>query len=78
MLIHVTDATTNKEFNDKFFQDLSFNLSKVLFIFSFNDKNKIDPILLDRMEIVKVDAYTIEDKINVTNQFLLKELQHDT
>jgi len=78
VLIHVTDSTTNKEFNDKFFQDLSFDLSKVLFVFSFNDKNKIDPILLDRMEIVKVDAYTIEDKINVTNQFLLKELQIDT
>ena len=77
VLIHVIDSTTNAEFNDKFFQDISFPISKVLFMFSFNDKTKIDPILLDRMEIIKVDAYTVEDKINIVNKFLIRELKED-
>ena len=63
VLIHVTDQTTNTEFNDKFFQDIAFPLNKALFVFSFNDESKIDPILLDRMEIIKVKAYTLDDKI---------------
>lgn len=77
VLIHITDATTNSQFNDKFFQDITFPLNKVLFIFSFNNKEKIDPILLDRMEIIRVEAYSIEDKIKIVNDYLLKEIQVD-
>lgn len=77
VLIHVIDPTTNAEFNDKFFQDICFPINKTLFMFSFNDKSKIDPILLDRMEIIKVDAYTPEDKINIVNKFILKDLKED-
>jgi ATP-dependent Lon protease len=77
VLIHVIDSTTNAEFNDKFFQDICFPINKVLFMFSFNDRSKIDPILLDRMEIIKVDAYTPEDKVNIVNKFIMKELKED-
>lgn len=78
VLIHVTDSTTNSQFNDKFFQDISFPLNKVLFVFSFNNKEKIDPILLDRMEIIKVDPYSTEDKLNIVNKYLIKEIKADT
>lgn len=77
VLIHVTDSTTNSQFNDKFFQDISFPLNKVLFVFSFNNKEKIDPILLDRMEIIKVDPYSTEDKLNIVNKYLIKEIKED-
>lgn len=77
VLIHVTDQTTNTEFNDKFFQDIAFPLNKALFVFSFNDKNKVDPILLDRMEIINVKAYTVDDKIKIVNDYLLKEVKDD-
>ena len=77
VLIHVTDSTTNSQFNDKFFQDISFPLNKVLFVFSFNNKEKIDPILLDRMEIIKVDPYSTEDKLNIVNKYLIKEIKND-
>lgn len=77
VLIHVTDATTNAQFNDKFFQDVQFPLNKVLFVFSFNNKEKIDPILLDRMEVIKVDPYSIEDKLNIVNKYLIKEIKAD-
>lgn len=77
VLIHVTDQTTNTEFNDKFFQDIAFPLNKALFVFSFNDEKKVDPILLDRMEIIKVKAYTVDDKISIVNDYLLKEVKDD-
>jgi endopeptidase La len=77
VLIHATDQTTNSEFNDNFFQDVSFPLNKVLFVFSFNDKKKIDPILLDRMEIIEVREYSIEDKIEIVKNYLIKEFKKD-
>ena len=77
VLIHVTDSTSNSQFNDKFFQEVTFPLNKVLFVFSFNNKDKIDPILLDRMEIIKVDPYSVEDKLNIVNKHLLKEIKID-
>lgn len=77
ILIHVTDPNSNSEFNDKFFQDVRFPINKVLFVFSFNDKKKVEKILLDRMEIIKVGAYTLEDKVNISKNFLMKELITD-
>jgi endopeptidase La len=76
-LIHVIDQTSNSEFTDKFFQEIKFPINKVLFIFSFNDKDKIDRILLDRMEIINVGSYSVDDKINIINNFLIKELKDD-
>src|SRR5690606_24478919 len=52
VLIHATDPNTNIQFSDKFFQDIAFPLNKCIFVFSFNDASKIDPILKDRMEII--------------------------
>lgn len=77
VLIHVTDVTTNSQFNDKFFQDVTFPLNKALFVFSFNNKEKIDPILLDRMEIIKVDSYSVEDKIQIVNKHLIPDAKKD-
>jgi endopeptidase La len=76
-LMHVIDSTSNSEFADKFFQEIKFPINKVLFVFSFNDKDKIDKILLDRMEIINVDSYTAEDKVNIINDFLIKDLKED-
>lgn len=73
-LIHATDPNTNGAFNDKYFQEVQFPLSNVLFIFSFNKREKVDKILLDRMEILNANAYSINDKINIVKEFLLKEI----
>lgn len=74
VLIHATDPNTNSEFNDKYFQEVQFPLTNVLFVFSFNDKSKIDNILLDRMEIINVNAYSVNDKIKIVKDFLLNEI----
>lgn len=74
ILMHVTDSNTNANFNDKFFQEVTFPLNKVLFIFSFNDADKIDKILLDRMELIDVSAYDTSDKIKIVKDYMLKEI----
>ena len=73
ILIHLTDPMTNNKFQDRFFQEITFPLNKVIFIFSFNDKNKIDKILLDRMEILDINSYSINEKIEISDKFLLNE-----
>jgi endopeptidase La len=77
ILIHVIDPNSNSEFNDKFFQDVRFPINKVLFVFSFNDRDKVDKILLDRMEVITVKAYTMEDKLLIAKNFLMKEVLED-
>ena len=77
ILIHLTDPMTNGSFQDRFFQEITFPLNKVIFIFSFNDINKIDKILLDRMEILNVESYNIKEKINIATEHLLKDISKD-
>jgi len=74
ILIHVTDQNTNDKFNDKFFQDIPFPLNKCVFVFSFNDRSKIDPILLDRMEIITINPYSLNDKLQIGKNYLMPEL----
>jgi ATP-dependent Lon protease len=74
ILIHLTDPMTNGSFQDRFFQEISFPLNKVIFMFSFNDISKIDKILLDRIEVLNVDSYSIKEKITITNNYLLVQL----
>ena len=74
VLIHATDPNTNSHFSDKFFQDITFQLNKVIFVFSFNDESKIDPILKDRMEIIKITPYSMADKIVIAKNYLTPEL----
>lgn len=74
ILIHLTDPNTNTEFQDRFFQEIKFPLDKVLFIFSYNDPDKIDNILMDRIKQIEVKSFKLNDKINIVNKFLTKEM----
>ena len=73
-LIHLTDASQNNQFNDKYFSGIDLDLSKSLFIFSFNDKKKINPILLDRLICIETDDFKLEDKIQIAKNYLLKDI----
>ncbi len=75
ILIHLTDPNTNKTFQDRFFQGIDFPLDKVIFIASYNDSSKIDPILLDRLIEIDVKPYNVDDKINILKKFIIPELQ---
>ena len=74
ILIHLTDPNMNKTFQDRFFQGIDFPLNKVIMIFSYNDSDLIDPILLDRLKEIKIKPYTTNEKIEIVNDFILPEV----
>lgn len=74
VLTHLTDTTQNSHFHDKYFTDVDFDLSKCLFIFSYNDETKISPILKDRMYKIKVQGYSKKEKITIGTKYLLPKI----
>lgn len=74
LLIHLTDPIQNNCFQDKYYAGIEFDLSRVIFIFSFNDENLISPILRDRLHIIKVPSPTVKEKVIIGQQFLPKEI----
>lgn len=74
VLIHMTDPVQNTCFMDRYFQGIDIDLSRVLFIFSFNDENKIDPILRDRIKIIYVNNPSTDDKINICKYHLIPSI----
>ena len=75
ILTHLTDPAQNKEFHDKYFSEIDFDLSKCLFIFSYNDESKINPILKDRMYRIETKGYKKDEKIIIANKYLLPTIQ---
>ena len=59
ILTHLIDPTQNMAFQDKYFNGVDLDMSKVLFIFSYNDVNAIDKILLDRIHRIKFNHLTL-------------------
>ena len=73
-LTHLTDQSQNDRFQDNYFSGINLDLSKALFIFSFNDESKIDRILKDRMYVINTNGFKTKDKIEIANNYLLPEL----
>lgn len=71
LLVHMTDAVQNSEFEDKYLSGIPIDLSKIMFVFSGNDLNKIDKVLMDRMIVIKIQGYTIKDKVIIAEKFLI-------
>jgi len=74
ILTHLIDTTQNDKFEDKYFSGVGLNLSKALFIFSYNDVSAIDKVLLDRIHRIKFDCLTVKEKIEITKKYLLPEV----
>jgi len=74
ILTHLIDTTQNDEFQDRYFSGIPIDLSKVLFIFSYNDPEQIDRILLDRIHRIKFDNLSTKEKIVIVKQHLLPDM----
>ena len=75
ILTHLTDTSQNSEFHDKYFSDVNFDLSKCLFIFSYNDESKVNPILRDRMYCIQTKGYERDEKITIARKYLLPKIR---
>jgi hypothetical protein len=75
ILTHLTDTTQNSQFHDKYFTEIKFDLSKCLFIFSYNDEKKVNPILRDRMYRIKTKGYIPKEKTIIANNYLLPKIR---
>lgn len=68
-LLEVLDPEQNSEFYDNFLE-MGYDLSKVMFIATSNNMAAIQPALQDRMEIIKMSGYTVEEKVEIAKQHL--------
>jgi len=75
ILTHLTDTTQNNCFHDKYFANMDFDLSKSLFIFSYNDENKVNPILKDRMYRIHTAGYVAKEKITIAKKYLIPKIE---
>ena len=71
ILTHLTDTAQNSQFHDKYFSEIDFDLSKCLFIFSYNDESRVNPILLDRMYKIQTAGYEKKDKRTISKDYLI-------
>lgn len=74
ILSNLTDSTVNTHFTDHYFRGIEVDLSRVFFIFTFNDISKIDKILLDRLNIIYIETPSNNDKITILSKHCLDDI----
>jgi len=74
VLMHIIDPAQNATFQDSYFHGVDIDISKTIFIFSFNDKTLINRVLLDRMSIIDMEGYLMDDKIKIVKNHSLPNI----
>jgi len=74
MMIHMTDRSQNSQFHDRYFSGIDFDLSQCIFVFSFNDIEKVHPILKDRMTVINCSGYSEADKKVILKDYIWNQL----
>lgn len=74
ILTHMTDSTQNKGFQDKYFAGINIDLSRVLFVFTMNDRSAVNSVLLDRLRIIHTNGYSKKEKRIIGEKYLLPRI----
>lgn len=77
LLIHLVDPSQNHHFRDKYFAGIPFDLSRATFIFSYNDADRINPVLMDRITHLKTRGFRLSEKVIISQNYLLKSIFTD-
>jgi ATP-dependent Lon protease len=75
ILTHLTDTSQNSNFHDKYFAEFDFDLSRCVFFFSYNDRSKVNKILLDRMHCIMTKGYELPQKAIIAKDYLLPTIR---
>ena len=73
-LIHITDLVQNDKYNDRYFEEIDFDISRSMIIFTYNDEELINPILKDRMIVINVPGYSNEEKLVLAQDYIVPEI----
>jgi ATP-dependent Lon protease len=76
ILTHLTDTSQNSSFHDKYFAEFDFDLSRCVFFFSYNDRSKVNKILLDRMHCIMTKGYDMQQKTIISKDYLLPVIRN--
>ena len=77
ILTHLTDPTQNKHFRDNYFSGIDLDLSRATLVFSYNHRDKVNPILGDRLYIIKSTGYTTAQKNVIATRYLSKHIREN-
>lgn len=75
ILTHLLDEEQNDKFQDNYLSNINIDLSKVFFVISFNDITKVNPIVLDRMRVIKIKSPSMEDKLIIAQDKLIPQIK---
>ena len=75
ILTHLLDEEQNDKFQDNYLSNINIDLSKVFFVISFNDITKVNPIVLDRMRVIKIKNPSMEDKLIIAQDKLIPQIK---
>jgi ATP-dependent Lon protease len=78
VLTHLTDTTQNSHFNDKYMSEINLDMSRALYIFSYNNEELVNPILKDRMYKIETKGYNTPDKLIISKNYLLPKLREQS
>ena len=74
ILTHVLDEEQNYKFQDNYLSSINIDLSKVFFVIAFNDIEKVDRIVSDRMKVIYIDPPSVDDKVIIASKKMIPEI----
>ncbi len=77
LLIHLTDSSQNHAYTDRYFSSVELDLSRALLIFSFNDESALNPVLKDRLTVIRTQPLSRSDKVHILRDYLLPRTQRN-